>query len=849
MNCNCECKMLNITAGTDITLAVTLRRDGKLFPVELSDSVKVNMVSQRGVRTSVSCRVGTGKVAIPLLGDDFAVGVYGVEITGVLNGAKWRTFGASVVKYTYETERGAARVIANGDTYDIELEVGPMSDIIPTALSQLTNDIGAVTDVNYVHTDNNFTNELKEKLEAMTGLELVPVDELPEASADTLYKIYLAPTADPQQQNVRDEFVTVSKEEDGVVTYEWEQIGSTAIDLSPYYTKTETDELLGGKVDKETGKGLSSNDYTSTEKAKLEGLENYDDTALAGRVSTVEGLLGGHRVEKDVPSDAKFTDTIYDDSALDNRLTTAEGNISANSTAISAETERAQGVEAGLRTDITEQEGIIQTKIAEVDAAKAATIAATTAANTATAATNTAISNAESATQAANTAAAATQAAIAQAERVNVELEGSTITVTDKEGNESSIDLLDATNERVYINVTTNKAEVSVEGIVINCYLNNDVDDPLQTTTNENGQCYLDIPNNYHYRLVFPTIAGCDPITDVTHIAHASERIVDVEYKETQDPYIKTGEYCIVSLKKKYNGVSQPLEGKVVTITKSGESPVQYTTDSNGDVKVDIPYGTEYTVTLPNVEDYYVIRNKYDYTFYASQSNRTVVVHYYHYDSGLFIVTSDGTPYSYDQWLIAEQEQRVTKEDAKLIMFATDILIGNNGVFAIDIDTYRNTNFNTSSYKKQWANSGTYTFTDIPTNGSVVSADYYYDGYTASVKIEAEATNVQSLSVPAASFCLSQSREVGGVTLPGFLGSPGQWEIFWNHKAEAESLMNVVRPTQEGQTVYSIGTYEKWTSAQINDYRACYFTNVKVNATNVYNMKTSSYVVIPFFAM
>lgn len=47
--------------------------------------------------------------------------------------------------------------------------------------------------------------------------------------------------------------------------------------------------LLGGKVDKIEGKGLSENDYTNAEKAKLEGLSNYDDSVLAGRVTTLEG--------------------------------------------------------------------------------------------------------------------------------------------------------------------------------------------------------------------------------------------------------------------------------------------------------------------------------------------------------------------------------------------------------------------------------------------------------------------------------------------------------------------------------------------------------------------------------
>jgi hypothetical protein len=47
------------------------------------------------------------------------------------------------------------------------------------------------------------------------------------------------------------------------------------------YDAHETAAQLGeDKVDKETGKGLSTNDYTDTEKTKLAGLSNYDDTAV-----------------------------------------------------------------------------------------------------------------------------------------------------------------------------------------------------------------------------------------------------------------------------------------------------------------------------------------------------------------------------------------------------------------------------------------------------------------------------------------------------------------------------------------------------------------------------------------
>ena len=55
--------------------------------------------------------------------------------------------------------------------------------------------------------------------------------------------------------------------------------GTTAnVDLSNYYNKAETDVKLNTKVDTVEGKGLSTNDYTTEEKTKLQGLSNYDST-------------------------------------------------------------------------------------------------------------------------------------------------------------------------------------------------------------------------------------------------------------------------------------------------------------------------------------------------------------------------------------------------------------------------------------------------------------------------------------------------------------------------------------------------------------------------------------------
>ena len=47
----------------------------------------------------------------------------------------------------------------------------------------------------------------------------------------------------------------------------------------------DINEALAGKVDKEEGKGLSSNDYTDDDKEKLDGLSNYDDTEVRAQLS------------------------------------------------------------------------------------------------------------------------------------------------------------------------------------------------------------------------------------------------------------------------------------------------------------------------------------------------------------------------------------------------------------------------------------------------------------------------------------------------------------------------------------------------------------------------------------
>lgn len=82
------------------------------------------------------------------------------------------------------------------------------------------------------------------------------------------------------------------------------------------YDDTAIWEALNDKVDKEKGKGLSSNDYTTADKLKLSGLKNYDDTQIK---KDIEGL--SKKIEGLEPGGPGIS---YDDTELRNAITGLE---------------------------------------------------------------------------------------------------------------------------------------------------------------------------------------------------------------------------------------------------------------------------------------------------------------------------------------------------------------------------------------------------------------------------------------------------------------------------------------------------------------------------------------------
>lgn len=141
---------------------------------------------------------------------------------------------------------------------------------LPTKTSDLTNDSGFITSavndlINYYKRSETYTKaEVNALLASLSSLNLEVVAVLPDHDISTT-TIYLVPKDVPGTDDVYDEYVYINNS--------WEKIGSTAADLSNYYTKTQADALLSGKVDKVTGKGLSTNDFTNADVTKLNGIE------------------------------------------------------------------------------------------------------------------------------------------------------------------------------------------------------------------------------------------------------------------------------------------------------------------------------------------------------------------------------------------------------------------------------------------------------------------------------------------------------------------------------------------------------------------------------------------------
>lgn len=143
-----------------------------------------------------------------------------------------------------------SKIQIGGKTYEIKdliarQNIGALSQGLDAVAADLAGKIAALS---YVEATGQFADDkaIKEYVDAQVGainkFDIAVVEELPAASADTMYVLYLIKKAGSTGDFV--EYITVRSGEEGAYEYKMEQIGSTAMDLTGFVTEDALESAL-----------------------------------------------------------------------------------------------------------------------------------------------------------------------------------------------------------------------------------------------------------------------------------------------------------------------------------------------------------------------------------------------------------------------------------------------------------------------------------------------------------------------------------------------------------------------------------------------------------------------------
>lgn len=414
------------------------------------------------------------------------------------------------------------------------------------------------------------------------------------------------------------------------------------------------------------------------------------------------------------------------------------------------------------------------------------------------------------------------------AEKVNAELEGNVLKVTNRNGEVKSLDFEQwDLEEKVNITISTSVEGVSINGVVVNVFLNGATTSTKYTSDAE-GKISFAIPRGTIYRISFQELKNCDPLPSLTYTAALRVRDINVEYKALSGETASV----VVTIDKSENGSVKPLQGVSVTCEIANGDTTTTETNENGKVTFSIPWGKNYKITAGKAEGYYAFRGIYEKNNVADVAEHNLYYHFFPITSGVFILDTAGAQYTLDEW----QESGKTADDAVLVKITTQNLAEHNSSVGFSPSALQ------AGYpSKQWCTKNVL-FNNIPTNGDNTNDALYYDGYKASRLIREEAQE-RGLTIPAFSYAYDCTVEMAGEILHGFIASIGQMEEMYINATIVDNLLT----TLYGESVKMFGSlFSKgnWTSVQFNISNSWTFNN----QPNPYSTKSSSNTAIPFYA-
>lgn len=415
------------------------------------------------------------------------------------------------------------------------------------------------------------------------------------------------------------------------------------------------------------------------------------------------------------------------------------------------------------------------------------------------------------------------------AETCNVTMQGSTISVTNRNGETKSVDVIN-TDEEVTVTIASSLDSIKVAGIKINVFLNNGKT-PQTYTTNAEGKVTFTVARGNYYQVVFPEYGNAQPIAPQGYTAVLGSRNINVEYL----PYDEDSmEKVIITATKYVENVGTAWEGIPVIVTVD-KKDTTYQTDEKGQVTVFVPYKKEYTVVINDQDGYNVSFNKNSRTYTANVPQRLIDYRFYQFKAGIFVVDANKNEYYIEDWVAAGRNA----DDAVAIKVADASLSINHGTFCIRTSDIKNVS---KLIRTSWCTQSLQ-FNSIALNGNNVKDANYYNGESSSYLIRQEAQE-RSLSVPAFDYAYGQIFNLGGEDLHGFVMSVGQEYV---HVANIGIIKQVLE-TLYGETVATdyynfVMNKDRWTSTQVN---ATYAWGYSSSAS--YGNKSGSFVVLPVFA-
>lgn len=411
-----------------------------------------------------------------------------------------------------------------------------------------------------------------------------------------------------------------------------------------------------------------------------------------------------------------------------------------------------------------------------------------------------------------NEAIQAAKDATAGAEKVNAELNGNVLTVINRQGIAKSVNLTDA-DEHVTVNVTTTLASVSVEGIILNVYINNGAD-PQQYTTDSNGQAMFTATKGFTYKVVFPYIEGCAILNPVQHVAAVGNRIIDAVYTEET---IKFEHVTVRMQKANKDDVLQPWEGAPVHVTIDSKK-TDYITDAQGVASFDVKIGTSYTVAVDKVDGMYEQYDNYSRTRKAMADSYRFNYAYHYYESGVWLIDDEGKKWTWEAW------EASGKDKTHLVFVCIKTLDTQRygGDIYISIDLLANF---AQIPNKQWANQNVQ-FKNVPLNGTNNSDTQYYkfayNGLVATITIIAEGDE-RGIETPFCDYCHSKTVDCAGEAWQGYGPTLEQWKLTWANIDYVVDAVNLKFP----ELGVSVNNYKgnKWTATQSSaTYSYCFGT-------------------------